>query len=264
MHGHGAQPTTEEIRFGTAGPTVRETRSRSPGGAGLEHVEGFRAGGHYRDVHADLSRAARAAGLTRAETAQAMRGLAQTGSVPPALQARVANTNLEGTLARATWLTFGTESARNPANLALAPMMLDLVERGPEQGGMTFQSAFADPARGPATAVERPGYTFRHGGGGAFPMSMQGAVEASRGVDRQLGFTPRPGVGATGDLPGTEAARDDLAQREIDLVVRWVNAVGIQGGELVGHGEPAIRAFIERKVLDFYQLGPGAAGGGTP
>lgn len=72
------------------------------------------------------------------------------------------------------WLMFVRESVRNPANLGFAGMTVDLVQRGPDCGGITLQDAFAK-YEGTQTMGKR----------GVFPMSTLKAARAARGLEAQ-------------------------------------------------------------------------------
>jgi hypothetical protein len=204
--------------------------------------------GTYPEISKELEVLAQGSGgLSNAQLAQGMQELIQTGKLPDALAAqpgedlntRKQKKKLQKKLTRLTWLMFGTESQRNPATIATAPMTLELIAKGK----MDWKEAFDSRPQ-----IEDGKFV---GGGGAFPMSMQDAVPASRRVDADANpqtFPKRPGG------VGTAETANELRQREIDLVVRWVNQIGIQGGEINANDEQAIRDFIVKKVKEFYRL----------
>jgi hypothetical protein len=165
---------------------------------------------------------------------------------------------------------FGTEAARSTATIALAPMTLDLIERG----GTGFEQAFSGQAPIQPTRQRFPGQTL--GGGGDFPMSMRGAIEASRLVDEATGFRRgrgrirtlfetvfrRRGGGASPDRVVLQA---ELMRREAELIARWVRArLGDQPP--VAINETVIKEMIINLVEEYYRLNPNPtpSGAATP
>jgi hypothetical protein len=225
---------------------VSEAQKQSKGGVPWEEVAGV---GTYPAISKELEVLAQGSGgLSNAQLAQGMQELIQTGKLPDALAAqpgedlntRKQKKKLQKKLTRLTWLMFGTESERNPATIATAPMTLELIAKGK----MSWQDAFDSK---PMSSTDGK-YV---GGGGAFPMSMKDAVPASRRVDQDA--NPQTFPKRNGEVATAETA-NELKQREIDIVVRWVNEIGIQGGEINANDEQAIKQFIVKKVKEFYML----------
>jgi hypothetical protein len=183
----------------------------------------------------------RATGLTSGQLTNMVRTFARTGTLPPALDAH------RSQIASLTLLMFGRESARSTANLAFAPMTLDLMG----QGQMTWNEA----TRGHEGHVDAAG-NVRGGAlgfGGAFPMSMQGAPEAAAELERQRraqeggrALRPRPAR--------AQALARELARREIALAERWLRAQ-MQAEGLHGFASRAdALEFITERLLRFYRM----------
>ena len=136
---------------------------------------------------------------------------------------------------RVAVLMFGRESIRNPSNLVMAPMTLDLIARGQ----MDFNEAFAGHQND----------TTRHGQRGAFPMSMNDAVAATRDNAAE-DDRPVPGHGPAAPV----AARGELRRRETDLVVRWLTVHAMKQNGLLAQSEATIQQYMEQKILEFYGL----------
>ncbi|MDQ0759474.1 eCIS core domain-containing protein [Streptomyces canus] len=217
----------EQYRFGSERENVAEWNR--PGA-----VNAFTRGvGTYPEI-AELMRKS---GLTDARIANYMRTYVRTGTLPPSLSR--ANRRL---LRNATWLMFVRESVRNPANLGFAAMTTQMVERGPQRGGMTWSQAFTE-----YEGTEAPG------GRGRFPMSMIGAPRAARGVAAVEGGR-HPGTTSQG---GTGAERDELVRREEQLAQQWAAAVTNNEGIVGDTEDEALKAGRDRvqKALEkFYSL----------
>jgi hypothetical protein len=107
------------------------------------------------------------------------------------------------------------ESVRDQENVALAPMMMDLIA----QNEMTLKDAFR--------AYEPEGQQPRLGGRGAYPASMLGASRATRGMEAEdAGST----IGAKRDH-GSNEERRELENRKIELMTQWLR-VRLQRGEV--------------------------------
>lgn len=188
-------------------------------------------------AYPEIMTSLRATGLNDQRIASIVRAYNQTGHLPkilaPAQQALIQNVH---------WLMFVRESVRNPANLGFAAMTMDLVQRGPQRGGISLHQAFAEHE---GTAVT--------GGRGQFPMSMEKAARATRGLEAEDSGRA-PGTTAQG---GTQAERDELRRREVEMGERWALAV-TNGQGLVGATEDAAvemgRKLISGYLLAFYGL----------
>jgi hypothetical protein len=174
------------------------------------------AGSSYPELAGKLGRTAAQGGMDDAALAASMRTVVQEGFIPGEADHRTKQ------MAGITHLMFGRESIRRPENLASAPMTLMLMERGE----MTIQEAFAGHQGS------------RESGGGAFPMSMEGAQQA--GADLAAGRD-------------TTAARE-LARRELELASRWLSAEMAAENLRSFRDEGHAREFIRMKMLNFYQM----------
>ncbi|WP_406835059.1 DUF4157 domain-containing protein [Streptomyces sp. AHU1] len=176
-------------------------------------------------------------GLPDQRIASIMRAYVRTGTFPQGV-----TLEQQALLRNTMWLMFVRESVRNPANLGFAAMTTDLVQRGPSRGGMTWRQAFAEFEDGGAT-----------GGRGRFPMSMQNAARATRGVEAEEAGKP-PGPVHKG---GTAADRAELVRRETELAEAWARAV-TKGEGIVGATKDAAvkegREKITALLMRFYGL----------
>jgi hypothetical protein len=236
------------IQMGNTGLNIQEERSQTS-----QYVHGFSGSGSYPDVLREL----RATGLSDAQIAGHMSGIVQHGSVPFPLRPESREA-----LGRATWLMFGTESARNTANIAMAPMTLQLIQ----SGQMNFDQAFTGGRETVAARQRFPGRDRILGRGGQFPMSMRGGIEASLAVDQATGFRRvRRAHGVTvaqrvlgkrrGGVRGPDSAwlQTELMQREADLVAMWVRArLGNQAP--VALSETVIRQMLIDLIEQYYRL----------
>ena len=133
--------------------------------------------------------------------AKELRSLIQKGVVSPDItpeQRRL--------LSNLSYLVVVRETSRNPRNLTHVAMLLDLVA----QGTWTWHTAFA--------AFENvPGIT---GGRGNYPMSMEGAAGAARGLTAEdQGLRPSQ----VPERGGTEKERRELEAREFTIVEEWIS-----------------------------------------
>ncbi|HEU5161289.1 MAG TPA: hypothetical protein VFU43_30130 [Streptosporangiaceae bacterium] len=188
--------------------------------------------------------------------ATAMRQFIVSGSWPggfsPAEQNR---------LGRLTFLMHVRESVRDPENVALAPMTLDLIEKG----HLTFEEAFA--------AFERPGNPsapWRTGGGGLYPASMVGAYRATRGMEAEragrdlLDRAEEERISREGTADerrmrdaqvaayGTADERRDLELRKTDIISAWIEMNLKSGGGVWGASRNDIVVFIRRFISRYY------------
>jgi hypothetical protein len=184
-----------------------------------------REAGTYPEIRRSLAGTMRATGLNEQQLARAMRTIAQGGGVPRPLHRHAQ------TMGGVAMLMFGREAARNPAMVAMAPMTVSLIARGE----MTWNQALSDSR----SAL----------GGGAFPMSMEQAQAAARGLAAEAqGIPPRDVDG------GSTAARRELLRREIAMAERWLEVeMRAAGLTAFKHRQDAVN-WIRRKILDFYGM----------
>lgn len=141
------------------------------------------------------------------------------------------------------WLMFVRESVRNPGNLGFAAMTTALVSRGPDMQGLTWDEVFSEYEG----ADRRPESRTAVGGRGRFPMSMEGAARAARGLARRV-------IGRPGKARDT---REELRRREIEIAQQWVFAatgkmdvLGKTEADAIDEGRRLVRTFM----LQFYGL----------
>ncbi|MDA0182771.1 hypothetical protein OJ997_20835, partial [Solirubrobacter phytolaccae] len=212
---------------------VKKTRT----GEGQPPVSEVQGQGSYTNAvvamrHADypaIATALQGAKLSDREIAAQLRDIVARGEL------MTENKKHAQLINRVAVLMFGRESIRNPGNLAMAPMTLDLIARG----DMSFTEAFAGHENDPE----------RHGGRGAFPMSMRDAVPAARDNAAE-DDRPVPGHGPAGPV----AARAELRKREEELVVRWLTVHAASKNGLLAMTEATIMKYMEEKVLAIYGL----------
>ena len=219
----GRVPKTGHVQeYDLGGNKVREQQKKGQTNAVVMNI------GEYQDLIPRL----KDTGMDNKAIAVTMRTFVQTGTLPRSLKPED-----QALISNLTLLMFGRESHRNPGNVAMAPMTLDLIV----SGKMSFNNAFG---------IHEPGGADpRRGNRGQFPMSMEGATAAARGLAAEE-ERPIPGKG----YGGTVADRAELKRREISLVTKWVNLQLKSQAGLLSTGEAAILAYIERKVLDFYAI----------
>jgi len=175
--------------------------------------------------------------LTDQRIASIVRAYNQTGEL-----SKILTPGQRSLIQNMHWLMFVRESVRNPANIGFAAMTMDLVQRGPQRGGIDLHQAFSE-FEGTSVTGER----------GQFPMSMRGAARATRGLAaEEQGLNP-------GNVKqgGTRDERDELRRREAELGEKWALAV-TNGQGLVGATEDAAieagRKLISTYLLAFYGL----------
>jgi hypothetical protein len=206
----GTIPVSESQRQGALNAIVREA-------------------GTYPEIRREMSNIGRQTGMSDRAMAEGVRTLVQTGRVPPGLAQH------ERALGGVTMLMFGREAARNPAMVAMAPITLDLIRRGPEGGGLTMQQALSG---------SRSEF-----GGGAFPMSMEGAQAATRGLAAEEEGIRPSSVGG-----GTAAERRELKRREIALCRRWLEAEMRAERLRAFDNRQHCETWIQGRILAFYGM----------
>jgi hypothetical protein len=193
-------------------------RNEKIGSSGL--IGDRNASGSYAAIAGMMADFQHQSGFTDQNMAAAMRHIVHTGNMPYAMRSLGENENR--LIRNLTWLMHGTESARNTANIALAPMQMDLIE----SGNSNFQSALS----------------------GEFPMSMRNAPAAARWSDKELGFQPRAGQNFN------ERAGLDLMRREAELVAKWLEVRIMAGGQLAANDKSGIEYLIRQFIHDYYRL----------
>lgn len=173
-------------------------------------------------------------GISDQEFAMGMRSYVRNGALPGGW------TQEQRDFIRSShWLMFVRESARNYGNVGFSAMTTDLIMRGPQRGGISVHDAFS--------SYEGSG---RIGARGMFPMSMEGAIQASRGVGEEE-------EGKKKGLRGTAKTRAELKLRESDLAERWALAategVGIIGENLSNALQKG-RKLVSDFLLKFYRF----------
>ena len=182
------------------------------------------------------------AGIDPKAMAAELRSVAATGGLTGALGPK------QGVLAaKLAVLMFGVEAARTPAALATSMMTVDLIQKGELDWKQAFmgKGAISGP-RYKAPSVFEMG---RFGGGGKYPMSMEGAQPAAKAADIKAG-TDMP---AGKRFPeGSAAAQRELEKREFEMVEKWVLAT--EGTDIFSMNEAQIREKIENAVRRFYKM----------
>ncbi|MEX2982285.1 DUF4157 domain-containing protein [Streptomyces sp. C36] len=172
----------------------------------------------------------------------------------------------ERRLGRLAWLMHVRESVRDPENVALAPMTLDLIANQRLTVDDAFQS-FADPSA-------RPGSQPRVGGGGLYPASMEGAYRATRGLEAEdSGRTladraEEERVKAHGDAEekrrlddaqaefGSHDERRELESRKLEIITRWVTMKLEMGGGVWGSTRKDVVQYIKRFIMQHHGMLP--------
>lgn len=223
---HPSPPATVQIQIGGGTVEERRARSNSPTGAPLERVMGFPGQGHYSP---DVLNEIRSSGLSEQAFSLNMRMLVQTGQMEPGL-----NDNQRQKIRRVTWLLFGTESARNLANIAHAPMGVSMVESG--------HSSFSNLLVPQTSGVS----------GGILPATMGQLPATARSLEHQiaqnnpgLGLVPRQG----GRLAENDPRIQRLANREYDFVMQFVRTQLTNNGPTATEADPVIRRIIRQYYL---------------
>lgn len=220
----GTRPTEVEIQIG--GGSISERRARAgPTGAPLERVTGFgsESGWHYNP---DVLNEIRNSGLSEQAFALNMRMLVQTGSFEPGL-----TESQRASIRRATWLIYGTESARNIANIVHAPIAVGRVETE----SATFSQVLSSQTKGVS--------------GGILPATMGQLPATARTLEGQLsesipGLTPRAG-GQTGDPSQVQA----LIDREYNLVNPFVIERTRNNEPSPEEADTVVREFVRQYYL---------------
>jgi hypothetical protein len=174
--------------------------------------------------------------LKDATIAQMMQGFLETGLWPQNVTKREREK-----LGRVVYLMYVRESVRDPENVALAPMTIDLIARGQ----MTFHEAFAEFEGDDGTVESRT----RTGGRGRYPASMEGAAPAARGLvaedrNERLRVSEH----------GREETRRELEWRKVDLVTRWLEARLRSRGEAWGGTRADVVEFIRKFIVEHHGL----------
>ncbi|MFD7068488.1 hypothetical protein ACFV97_14835, partial [Streptomyces sp. NPDC059913] len=210
--------------LGSPPQMVEVTELNTPGRTNAKVV----APGHekYTEISTELKKT----GLGDRRIAAEIRLIIRTGKCSTGIS--TAHRELLGTL---TYLMFLRETHRNPRNLAQATMTLDLIERG----SWTWHHALA--------AYEGK----REGDRGAFPMSMQGAPLAARGLTEEDAGKPKIETGSKSEET-RERRRRELEKREFDLMEEWaMRHIGAKRG-LIGMSANSIGDHIRRLLLDTF------------
>ncbi|MFF9511018.1 DUF4157 domain-containing protein [Streptomyces sp. NPDC014724] len=202
----------------------------------------------------------RAMRLGDATVAQIMHTFMRTGKWPTAIKLNARDKNR---MARLIWLMYVRESVRDRENVALAPMTIDLIQRGE----MTWEEAFKiyEPSS-PEVAPGRPG------GRGTYPASMRNASRATRGLEAQdRGVTlwstadeerirrdaVRGTIGPLNDSireHGTQEERDELQRRKVELVGRWLEVRMKASGGTWGTSRDDVVEFIHQFLLSHHGM----------
>jgi hypothetical protein len=215
---------TNQVNIEIGGGVVTEKRARAgASGAPLEKVMGFEGQGHYSP---DVLNEIKNSGISEQAFALNMKMLTQTGSMEPGL-----NDRQRASIRKVTWLLFGTESARNIANIAHAPMVTGMVETG--------KAGFSEVLSSKTKGVS----------GGMLPATMGQLPATARTLDAKLSQTV-PGL-----IPrvGGQTASDDqfkaLPKRENNLVMLFVAEKTESSSPSKEDAENVIRAFVRQYYL---------------
>ncbi|CAL9325343.1 eCIS core domain-containing protein [Streptomyces sp. SudanB182_2057] len=171
-----------------------------------------------------------------ATVAQMIQGFLETGLWPQDVTKKEREK-----LGRVVYLMYVRESVRDPENVALAPVTIDLIARG----HMTFHEAFAEFEGEDGTVESRT----RTGGRGRYPASMEGAAPAARGLvaeDRNERLRVAD--------HGREEARRELEWRKVDLVTRWLEVQLRSRGEVWGGTQADVVEFIRKFIVEHHGL----------
>lgn len=219
----GDRPNQVNVDIG--GGVVTEKRARAgASGAPLEAVMGFEGQGHYNP---DVLNEIKKSGLSEQAFALNMRILAQTGSMEPGL-----TEHQRASIRKVTWLLFGTESARNIANIVHAPIATGMVEAGQSN----FSQVLTSQSKGTS--------------GGILPATMGNLPATARTFEGQLsqsvpGLSPRAG-GQT----ATDTQVQALAEREYKLVMPFVIEESKVNAPSKDEAEKVVRVFVRK----YYQM----------
>lgn len=184
-----------------------------------------------------------------------MRQFLRTGKWPPNVKLNKADKNR---MARLVWLMYVRESVRDRENVALAPMVVDLIARGE----MTWDEAFS-------IYEEDAGRT---GGRGKYPASMENASRATRGLEAEDAGAALPtsaeeerirqerARGTLGPLNqsieryGTEQDRREMENRKVELITRWIEVHVQANGGALGSTRNDIVNYIKRFILEHHGM----------
>ncbi|MEE1740168.1 hypothetical protein PUR49_27250 [Streptomyces sp. BE147] len=244
----------EGIEVREVTPAARNRRSISEHQAANSLVQPL-SGNAKLETYEELAHKIRTTVGDDTIVASAIRSLITTGKIPhlPKLVDRQRISQL-------TWLMFGRESHRNVGNIAMAPMLLQLIE----SGKMTWEEAFS----GLRHRTWKTGKTFK-GGRGHFPMSMVGAQTASRrlmnharGPHKKWGVNDPPtpitmrniSLRNGGRIPNTRRLQWELYRREIRLIEKWVEAKLEESNRPLGNNRGDVVNFIKKEILDYYGI----------
>jgi hypothetical protein len=209
----------QEYKLGEGEIVVSESQRKGAFNALVREV------GTYPEITKDVAGIMKDTGMNDKEVAQAIMTLARGGRLSPKLSEHTAK------MGGVAMLMFGREAARNPATVVMAPMALQLIAKGK----MSWKDMLS-------------GSRSQHGGG-AFPMSMEGAAAAARGLEAELAGEAPSAVDG-----GTKKTRKELARREIALATGWLEmqmeSEGLKAFKNKSHAE----RFIKKKILEFYKL----------
>jgi hypothetical protein len=237
----GPVDTSRHYKYGEAGAeqSVSETRGGpfKPGPTNAL-VQGA---GTYPEIAADLKGLVDSTGMSQAAIADSLREFARTGELPRKLKRHAAK------MSSLALLMFGREGIRNPYALAQAQMTTDLLARGPERGGITVNQAFASEKQEYKKNKKGEDEKVKGTGGGLFPMSMTGAADASRTLQKR---------------PGSDAkAAKELRRREAALIEKFVVAeLGAKAlvfknvAEAEAKLEARVRPMLEERFRYFFNI----------
>ncbi|MFI6007773.1 DUF4157 domain-containing protein [Streptomyces sp. NPDC051243] len=188
------------------------------------------------DLDPDAVSALKSLDLKDATIAQMMQEFLETGMWSPAVTKKEREK-----LGRVVYLMYVRESVRDPENVALAPMTIDLIARGQ----MTFDEAFAEFEGADRQRESRT----RRGGRGRYPASMEGAAPAARGLVAEDRNEP-----VRVAEHGKEEDRRELEARKVELVTRWLEVQLSSRGEAWGATQADVVEFIKKFILEHHGL----------
>jgi hypothetical protein len=131
------------------------------------------------------------------------------------------------------FLLLGSESGRNKGNLAWASMTIDLISKG----DMTWGEALV-------------GYRTNPYKGGAYPMSM---VSGKGGGPESASAELKRERDQGSPVAERSAAAHELANREIDLAIRWLR-VKMNEERPMFHSRDLAKELIKKEILKFFKL----------
>jgi thiamine phosphate synthase YjbQ (UPF0047 family) len=184
-----------------------------------------------------------------------MRQFLRTGKWPSNIKLNKADKNR---MARLVWLMYVRESVRDRENVALAPMVVDLIAAGK----MKWDDAFS----------LYEGDAGRTGGRGMYPASMENASRATRGLEAEDARVTLPTSadeerirqervrGTLGPLNesieryGTEQDRREMESRKVELITRWIEVHVQANGGALGSTRNDIVNYITRFILEHHGM----------